>query len=86
LDLPSPACANLVRTQPSPIRHRREDRKWRLIQALGDWLAEVTWRRPKQGLTLPFATWLLRLLRERVGQELWSLTTCFPFSRAKGVQ
>jgi asparagine synthase (glutamine-hydrolysing) len=78
--------ANLVLTQSASTRHRRHVRKWRLIEALGDLLPDVTWRRRKQGFTLPFETWLLRSLRERVGQELSTLTTCCSLFAGQRVQ
>jgi asparagine synthase (glutamine-hydrolysing) len=60
--------------------------KWRLVEALGEWLPPVIRNRGKHGFALPFAEWLPNELRSEVGDGLRTLARVCPVLNGKATQ
>jgi asparagine synthase (glutamine-hydrolysing) len=58
-------------TVPGQLKLRGKERKWMLVDAVGDLPGEVI-DRPKRGFELPFKNWLAGALRDRIESALWS--------------
>jgi asparagine synthase (glutamine-hydrolysing) len=56
---------------PGQLKLRGKERKWMLVNAVGDLPREVV-DRPKRGFELPFKNWLAGALRDRIESALWS--------------
>ena len=59
--------------------------KHTLVEAMGDWLPEEIWRRPKQGFDMPFRVWMRHELREQIRAGLDGLDSLGGFFNAKTV-
>lgn len=62
--------SEMALAQPTESRLPKQVRKWRLIDACGQWLPEQNWRRRKQGFTLPWDHWLSGRLCDPIGSQL----------------
>ncbi|MCB9644864.1 MAG: asparagine synthase (glutamine-hydrolyzing) [Myxococcales bacterium] len=65
--------------EPEARQHARGI-KWRMVEAMGDWMPREIYDRPKMGFTLPFESWMRKELKPQVESGLRALAQrCEPF-------